>query len=29
MTYPDVDNLSACGVGSGWRLAAGVRVRGW
>ena len=20
MTYPDVDNLSACGVGSGWRL---------
>ena len=33
MTYPDVDNLSACGVGSGWRLACacagGEDVGGW
>ena len=33
ITYPDVDNLSACGVGSGWRLACscagGEGVGGW
>lgn len=25
ITYPDVDNLSACGVGAGWQLQASVR----
>ena len=31
MTYPDVDNLSACGVGSGRRLACagGEDAGGW
>ena len=35
ITYPDVDNLSACGVGSGWRACArlvcacGEDVGGW
>ena len=31
ITYPDVDNLSACEVGSGWRLACacGEDAGGW